>query len=110
MKSQVNRQKQKYAPFVHKWTISALWITIKNPVATLMRTSINLVTKQIYNPGYVIKYNPWCTYSPLVPKWDTFMLLMVHLCMGLSSYYYLAKVQKIACVEQKHHVKTLSFV
>ena len=22
-------------------------------------------------------YNPWCTYSPLVPKRDTFMLLMV---------------------------------
>ena len=54
-------------------------ITINTPVATLMRTSINLVTKQIYNIG-IVKCNPWCTYSPLVPKWDTFMLLTVHLC------------------------------
>ena len=27
----------------------------------------------IYNSG-IVKYNPWCTYSPLVPKRDTFML------------------------------------
>ena len=37
----------------HKWKISAPRITINNPVATLMRTSINLVTKQIYNPMIV---------------------------------------------------------
>ena len=44
-----------------------------------MRIYINLVTKQIYTPG-IVKCKPWCTYSPLVPKRDTFMLLKVHLC------------------------------
>ena len=57
----------KSVPFGHKWTISVPGITINSPVATLMRTSINLVTKQIYNPG-IVKCNPWSTYSPLVPK------------------------------------------
>ena len=41
-----------------------------------LQISINLVTKQIYNFG-IVKYNLWCTYSPLVPKRDTFMLQMV---------------------------------
>ena len=68
----------KIVPFSHKWKISAPRIIINNPVATLMRTCINLVTKQIYNPG-IVKCNPCCTYSPLVPKQDTFMLLKVHL-------------------------------
>ena len=38
---------------------------IINPASTLMRTYITLVTNQTYN-----FYNPWCTYSPLVPKRD----------------------------------------
>ena len=44
-----------------------------------LRTSINLVTKQIYNYG-IFNGNPWCTYSPFVPKRDTFTLLLVHTC------------------------------
>ena len=41
-----------------------------------MRTSIKLVTKQIYNFGIVnYKYNPLCPYSPLVPKQYIFMLV-----------------------------------
>ena len=69
-------------PFGHKWTKSALGITINNPVATLMRISINLVTKQIYNPG-IVKCNPWCTYSPLVPKRDTFVIIGSPMVQGL---------------------------
>ena len=60
----------KSVPFVHKWTISASGITINYPVATLMGTFVN----KNYNHG-IVKCNPWCTYSPLVPKRDTFMLL-----------------------------------
>ena len=44
----------KSVPFWHKWTIKAPGITIHNPIATLTsvtRTSINLVTTQIYNFG-----------------------------------------------------------
>ena len=77
---------------IHRWTVNNIksapisepwpWITIYNPVATLMWTSINLVTKQTYNPG-IVKCKPWCTYSPLVPKRDTFMLLTVHLWCNL---------------------------
>ena len=31
-------------------------------------------------------YNPWCTYSPLVPKRDTFMLEMVQPCLSKSRH------------------------
>ena len=68
---------------VYKWTISASGMKINNLLANLMRylhKSCNL-TQKIYNSG-IIKYNPWCTYSPLVPKWDTFMLEMVQPCLS----------------------------
>ena len=68
----------KSVQFGHKWKISEPGITINNPVANLMRTTINLVTQQMCNPR-IVKCNPWYTYSPPVPKRDTFMLLMVHL-------------------------------
>ena len=73
----------KSVQFGHKWTYNkCTWdgITIDNPIVTHMRTSINLVvTRPIYNSGIVIS-NLLCTYSQLVPKWDTFLLLEVHLC------------------------------
>ena len=47
-----------------------LLLTIPNP--TFMKTYIKLINKQIYNFG-IVYYNPWCTYSPLVPKRDTFL-------------------------------------
>ena len=73
----------KSVPFGHKWTISAPGITINNPVATLMRTSINLGLNKSIIPGLLIVLcNSWWTYSPLVPKRDTFMLLTVHLDMN----------------------------
>ena len=75
----------KSVPFGHKWTISAHGITINNPVVTLMRTSINFVTKQIYNHG-IVKWNPRCIYSPLVSKRDTFMLLTVYLWFKPQQY------------------------
>ena len=52
----------KSVPFGHKWTISVPGITINNPVATLIRTSINLETKQIYDPE-IVKCNSWSTCS-----------------------------------------------
>ena len=76
----------KSVPFGNKWTISAPGIIINNPVASLMRTTINFVIEQIYNPR-IVKYNPWCTSSTLMPKWDTFILLMVHLWIALSAKY-----------------------
>ena len=57
----------KSVPFGHKWTISAPVITVNNPLATLMRTSINLITKKIYNPG-IVKHNPWCIILHLCPN------------------------------------------
>ena len=74
----------KSVPFGHKWTISVLGILINNPVVTLLRICINIVTKQIYNSG-IVKYILWCTYSPFVPKRDTFMLKTVQPCLKLLS-------------------------
>ena len=45
-----------------------------------MRTYIKLVTKQIYNFG-IVNYNAWCTYSPLVPKRDTFLPASEQVCL-----------------------------
>ena len=44
---------------------------INNPEFTLMRNSIKLVIKEIYNFG-IVNYNPWYTYYPLLPKQYTF--------------------------------------
>ena len=35
--------------------------------------------KQIYNFG-IVNYNPWCTYSLLVPKRDTFLSVSEQVC------------------------------
>ena len=60
-------------------------IIINNPIATLMRTSVNLLTKQIYNPG-IVKCNPSCIYSPHVHKRDAFILLRVHLWFRINFF------------------------
>ena len=75
----------KSVPFGHKWTISAPGITINNPEATLLRTSINLVTKRIYNPG-IVKCKKILFLLPMTGKkctgvgiflvaWDTYIVV-----------------------------------
>ena len=75
------------SPFGHKWTFSVPGITIHKPVATIKRSSINLVTKQIHNSG-IVKCNPRCIYNPLVPKQDSFMFLTVHLWSQMQVRYF----------------------
>ena len=68
---------------------------ITNPESILMRTSIKLVTKQIYNFGIVI-YDPWCIYSPLVPKQysvsqgypDSHISMRVWILLEHTAYFY----------------------
>ena len=62
-----------------------LGIIINNPESNLMRTFIKLVTKQINNFG-IVNYNPWCTYSPLELKRDTFLPVSEQVWVKLPKY------------------------
>ena len=54
LKPYLIRMSHKSVLFGHKWTISVHGIIINNPESTLMRTSIKLLTIQIYNYGITI--------------------------------------------------------